>query len=52
VIILKIDIWHPTIDGKFVHIVQITEAGIRQYFTDGKFVMTKEVLADGTIKET
>ncbi|MFZ2631743.1 MAG: hypothetical protein WAX48_09185 [Desulfosalsimonadaceae bacterium] len=49
---MEIDMWHPGMDGKMVHIVQITKAGIRQYFTDGKLIMTKEVLKDGTIKET
>ena len=45
----EIDIWHQ-IDGKWVHIVQRTQNGIREYYTDGKLITTREVNEDGTIK--
>jgi hypothetical protein len=47
---MTIEIWHP-IGGKWVHLVQTIKDGIRQYFTDGVLVMTKEINKDGIIKE-
>lgn len=47
---MEINIFHPMMNGKFIHIVQITKDGIRQYFTDGKLVLTKEINKDGTVK--
>lgn len=46
---MQIEIWHP-INGKWTHIVQITENNIRQYLTDGVLMMTKEINEDGTVK--
>lgn len=49
---MEINIWHPMMDGEFIHIVQVTKDGFRQYFTDGKLILTKEVNSDGTIKQS
>ena len=45
----EIQIWHP-IDGKWVHIQQITKDDTREYYTDGKLITTREINEDGTIK--
>ncbi len=47
---MEAEIWHP-IHGLWVHIQQVIKNGNREYYTDGKLVLTKEVKEDGTIKE-
>lgn len=47
--LLEVEIWHP-INGLWVHIQQTIKDGNREYFTDGKLVLTKEVNEDGTVK--
>lgn len=47
---IEVEIWHPDSDGKMNHYVQITQNGIRQYFTGGKLVMTLQINPDGTVK--
>ena len=46
--ISEMEIWHP-FDGKWIHIAQRTKDGIREYYTDGKLITTREVNEDGTI---
>ena len=43
------NIWHPLADGKMHHYFQVTENGIRKYYTDGELILTAKVNSDGTI---
>jgi hypothetical protein len=47
----EVEIWHP-FNGVWLHFSQVTEDGIRKYYTDGNLVATREINEDGTIKKT
>ena len=45
-----IEIWHP-INDVWAHVQQITKDGIREYYTNGQLITTREVNENGTIQK-
>lgn len=43
-----IEIWHP-INGEWFHFTQTAENGVRNYYTNGKHVMTQSVDENGCV---